>query len=351
MKKDIDNRPRSDCFHFRGEVPCIKKKVCWECNEFEEIPKRALVIKFGAAGDALRTTPILSRLRRDGFKCITWICDEASREVLSFAKNIDKLVVFGTDALLKVAVEKYDAVFSFDKNLSAAALAVVAKSEDKRGFGATESGKLFEFNEESLYALKLGIDNNLKFKLNIKSVPELIFEMAGYKYNGEEYEFELKSKIRRKKNVVALNIGVGKRWPTKSWPDDCWVKLAVLLKKSGFKPVFVGGEAERSLLSNYSARAEVEFLPPSELHIFAEALAAAGTVVTCDSLALHIALAVKTRVIGLFCSTCSNEIEWFNRGEALISKKGPCYDSHCCNWPDCMRSISPESVLKKIMKS
>jgi len=69
---------RSDCFYFKGETPCDKDRVCWDCDEFQSIPRRALVIKFGAAGDALRTTPLLSRLRKEGYGDITWICDESS---------------------------------------------------------------------------------------------------------------------------------------------------------------------------------------------------------------------------------------------------------------------------------
>jgi len=275
------------------------------------------------------------------------ICDESSYEVLSFASNIDSLIPYSTEALCIVMNERFDTVFSLDKDRRATSLAMIANSFDKRGFGITREGKLFALTKDSEYAIRLGIDNELKFKLNKKTVPQIIFEMCGFEFKNERYEFNLDG-IEKKRGAIILNIGVGKRWPTKSWPDDCWIELAKMLKRSGYNPVFTGGEAERNLLFDYSTRAGINSLPPSSLKIFAETLAAAEAVVTCDSLGLHIAIAVKTYTFGLFCSTSAAEIEWYGYGEAILSNKGPCYNAKCPNWPECMKEITPEYLFKRI---
>ncbi|MEK8023103.1 MAG: glycosyltransferase family 9 protein [Candidatus Hydrogenedentota bacterium] len=333
----------------------MKRKVCWDCDEFSPLRRRALIVKFGAPGDALRTTPVLSRLRAEGYDDITWICDKASREVLSLARNIDRLVVFGPEAMALAMTEDFDTVFSLDKAPEALAIAMLARSDDKRGFARMKSGRLTVFDENSNYALRLGIDDDLKFRENRKTVPEIIFEMAGFDYAGEEYELEIPSLSSAPVNaprgrVIALNIGVGPRWPSKAWPDDCWIELAGLLRRTEFRPVFVGGESERDLLENYAGRAGAQSLPPASLGIFAETLATSAGVVTCDSLAMHVALAVKTPTIGLFCSTTPAEIEWFGRGEAIRSGKGPCYQGACSRWPGCMRDIRPEAVMERLMQ-
>ncbi len=348
-----EHLPRPDCLHFRGDVPCRRRKVCWDCDEFAPVPRRALVIKFGAPGDALRTTPLLARLRREGFGEITWICDEASREVLSLAVNIDRLLVFGAETTTLLAVERFDTVFSLDKAPAAAALAMTARAAEKRGFGLNESGRLIALDRRSGYALRLGMDDDLKFRGNRKTVPRILFEMSGYDYAGEEYELDLgaladRPTETREGRLVALNIGVGGRWPTKAWPDDCWVALARRVRDGGDTPVFVGGEAERGLLANFAARAEVESIPPAAVRIFAETLARADAVVSGDSFGLHVALAVRTPVIGLFCSTSAHEIEWFGRGEAVVSGEGPCYNARCGRWPGCMRKIAPEEVYRRL---
>lgn len=339
---------RSDCAHYRGELPCVKDKVCWECDEFEAIGKRALVIKFGAPGDALRTTPLLARLRHEGYREITWISDSASLEVLSAAENIDRLIPFGPEAITIVLSEQFATVFSLDKAPAARALAMMAMSPDKRGFSQTADGRLTSFDERGNYALRLGIDDDLKFHQNKKTVPQMIYEMCGYDYAREPYEFKCSSPAIREKGMIAFNIGVGPKWPSKAWTAESWVSLAVLAKKRGLRPIFVGGEAERKMLEDYATRAHVEFRPPASLGEFASILASAEAAVSADSLGLHIALALKTPVIGLFCSTVASEIEWFGIGEPLTASKGPCYKPRCVHWPGCVEEIRPEAVLERI---
>jgi len=310
--------------------------------------KRALVVKFGAAGDALRTTPLLVQLRRDGYKEITWISDHASLEVLSFAENIDRLIPCGPDATAIVLSERFTSVFSLDKEPAALDLAMLASSDDKRGFSQTPAGQLAFFDERSAYAVRLGIDDDLKFRQNTKTVPQITYEMCGYEYSQEPYEFKRSSPTAREKGMIAFNIGVGPKWPSKAWTADSWISLARLAKNNGLRPMFVGGEAERKLLEDYSARANVEYRNPEPLAQFATTLASAQATVSADTLGMHISLAVRTPVIGLFCSTVACEIEWFGIGEPLVSSKGPCYKPKCLNWPGCVEEIKPEAVLERI---
>jgi heptosyltransferase-2 len=345
-------QPNPGCAHYRGDVPCRKKRVCWECDEFEPAGKRALIVKFGAPGDALRTTPLLARLRAEGFGSITWICDEASREILSLARNIDRLVSVSAEALVIVQTESFDLVLSLDKAPAATGIAMLARSADKRGFGIDDRGALIALDARSEYALRLGIDDELKFRENRKTVPQILFEMCGFEYHGEEYELEIEREGVEApgERTVALNIGVGPRWPTKAWPDECWIRLAGMLKTRGYRPLFVGGEAERDLVENYALRARADAIPPAPLAIFAETLASSVAVVTADTLGLHVALAVGAPTIGLFCSTSAVEIEWFGRGIAIEAGRGPCYQARCPGWPDCMNLITPEDVLAKVEK-
>ena len=57
---------RNDCMYFKGDIPCAphkKKGVhCDKCPEYQPVGQRLLIIKLGAAGDVIRTTPILRAL-------------------------------------------------------------------------------------------------------------------------------------------------------------------------------------------------------------------------------------------------------------------------------------------------
>jgi ADP-heptose:LPS heptosyltransferase len=82
--------------------------------------------------------------------------------------------------------------------------------------------------------------------------------------------------------------------------------------------------------------------------MFAAALAEAACVVCADSLALHLALAVGTPVVGIFCPTSAAEIEFYRSGEAVASGVGPCYKGDCPRWPGCMESITVERVMEAV---
>ena len=73
---DVPIRP--DCRHFRGDLPCRPNKehgyVCGDCPVYGPVTKRILLIKLGAIGDVIRTTPLLRRLRQEHPGCfITWL--------------------------------------------------------------------------------------------------------------------------------------------------------------------------------------------------------------------------------------------------------------------------------------
>ena len=65
-----------DCRHFRGDIPCLPNKRegvrCDGCPYYEPLEENVLIIKLGAAGDVIRTTPILPSIRRDHPKARIW---------------------------------------------------------------------------------------------------------------------------------------------------------------------------------------------------------------------------------------------------------------------------------------
>lgn len=69
---------RVDCRHFRGHVPCRPHKLhgvhCSSCGHYEPTRERILIIKLGAIGDVIRTTPLLHPLKKQFPQArISWI--------------------------------------------------------------------------------------------------------------------------------------------------------------------------------------------------------------------------------------------------------------------------------------
>ncbi|MCX7766040.1 MAG: hypothetical protein N2246_04970, partial [Candidatus Sumerlaeia bacterium] len=48
-----------DCKYYLGYKPCGKSLMCEGCQYYAPMGKRILIIKLGAMGDVLRTTPLL----------------------------------------------------------------------------------------------------------------------------------------------------------------------------------------------------------------------------------------------------------------------------------------------------
>jgi heptosyltransferase-2 len=72
---------------------------------------------------------------------------------------------------------------------------------------------------------------------------------------------------------------------------------------------------------------------------------------------LHLAIALKKNVVGLFGSTSHKEVYFYGRGKAILPKDilecMPCYSAKCLNDKLCINSITSEEVytqLKEVMK-
>ena len=74
MKIKVNN----DCRYFKGDIPCSYHKkenvICETCSYYDPIKEKTLIIKLGAAGDVIRTTPILRKLKQIyPASYITWL--------------------------------------------------------------------------------------------------------------------------------------------------------------------------------------------------------------------------------------------------------------------------------------
>jgi hypothetical protein len=188
---------RPDCVYFKGEKPCRFKRVCDGCPQFKPFGPKILVIKCRAQGDVLRTTPVLTGLRRkypEAF--ITWVVDEESLELLRDIPLIDRLLPLNVETALALQGQRFDAVYSLDKDPGLVALAGLVSAPRKFGFGLNEHGNLIAFTPAADYSMRLGVDDELKFKINEKSYQRMIFEAVELDYRDDDYVFVLPEEAR-----------------------------------------------------------------------------------------------------------------------------------------------------------
>src|SRR5207244_3273098 len=110
---------------------------------------------------------------------------------------------------------------------------------------------------------------------------------------------------------VGLNIGAGGRWELKRWRLEGFIELAERLYERGAQLVLLGGKAERDRnteLLNASGVPVVDAGTDHDIRRFAALTECCDVVVTGDTLAMHIALALNRRVVVLFGPTSAPEI-------------------------------------------
>ena len=95
---------RFDCRQYLGSKPCGKSPLCArECSAYEPRGRRVLIIKLGAMGDVLRTTPLLRPLRKAHEPChVTWLADPESEPLLRHNPLVDRALYWGLDAALMI---------------------------------------------------------------------------------------------------------------------------------------------------------------------------------------------------------------------------------------------------------
>lgn len=362
---------RLDCRHYTGYKPCGCSPLCADgCTAYEPRGRHILILKLGAMGDVLRTTPLLRALRRLHSPCyITWLTLPESEPLLRHNPFVDRLLVWGLDAALQVQAEKFDLLLNFEKEGRALALDALTHAGGKRGFALSPAGTLGIHNDASSYALRLGVDDELKFRSNLKTMPEILFEMAEVPYGREEYVLELspgaKAFGRRfaeshglaaeKRPIVGLNTGCGAVFATKQWPLENFARLVALLhERGGCRVLLLGGERERTmnaeLLRRAPAGALLETGCGNSLDEFSGLVDLCDLVVSSDSLAMHLAIGLRKEVVALLGSTSVAEIELYGRGEILTSGRdcSPCFRKSCDHKPNCMDDLAAKPVAEAI---
>lgn len=324
-----------------------------------------LLIKLGALGDVLRTTPLLEGLRKKYPGCsVTWLVEGKHRSVLEGNPFIEKLVRLEDG---EAAWQRpYDLVINLDKEPEALDAFERSRGSRKRGFGRDSRGQLCAADASSDYAYRLGLDDELKFKLNTKTYQQICFEQVDLRFDGEEYGFTLPAEHaeraaqalaargwgpRKGQRVVGINTGSGTRFAGKRLPVESYKNLAEKLANELGATVFLLGgedEIERNAWIKKNAAAPLVDTGSHPIRTFAGIVRQCDLVVTGDTTALHIAVAVRTPVLAYFASTCAQEIELYGRGRKIVSaiECAPCYKRVCPIDEQCMKDMDVEGMVR-----
>jgi heptosyltransferase-2 len=255
-----------------------------------------LIIKLGAAGDVVRTTPLLRRLEGP----VSWI---TAKKNLALLEGIDREVrCVSWENRRHVADTAYDLVINLEDDRESSRF--LKQLKFKQLFGAhlngddqltytSDSRAWFDLSLISVYGREEA--DRLKL-LNRRTYQELIFDGLGLGFNGEPYYLP-PPRPTGLRGDVTISSTAGPVWPMKQWAY--YDELKKQLEAEGLK---VNMLQDRPTL--------LEHLADVQGH---------RCLVSGDSLPMHLALGSGVRCVSIFTCTSPWEIYGYGLQEKIVS--------------------------------
>jgi hypothetical protein len=285
-----------------------------------------LIVKLGATGDVVRTTPLVRRLNGQ----VIWLT--AAKNTVLLENLADNLRSFSWEERQLVPDIRYDLIINLEDTLEVgsylkrhqAAQLFGAYVDSKNNLRYTEDSQgWFDFSLISTY----GREEADKFKLqNRRTYQELIFEGLGFRFGREPYLLPTPIETGLSGDV-AIAADAGPIWPMKKWAYYSELKQAL--------------EDEELTVNVLPKRSSLlEHLADVRNH---------RCLVGGDSLPMHFALGTATPCVSLFTCTSPWEIYDYGVQKKLVSplleeffyKRG--YDRRATT------AISVDEVLSAVM--
>ena len=255
-----------------------------------------LIIKLGATGDVVRTTPLLRRF--DG--PVTWLTAPMNVDLLEGISG--RLRCFPWEERAQASDIRYDLVINLEDTLEVAQFLKTLTAAEIFGayLGANDS---FRYTDSSKQWFDLSLisyygrqeADRLKF-LNRRTYQDMIFEGLGLRFTGETYLLPKPIKTGLLGDV-ALAVDAGLVWPMKKWAY--YDKLKQQLEDRG---LVVNVLPKRSSL--------LQHLADVRNH---------SCLVSGDSLPMHLALGTGRRCVSLFTCTSPWEIYDYGIQQKIVS--------------------------------
>ena len=302
--------------------------------------RRLLIIKHGfsetcdhrispvvSLGDVFRCTCLLENFR--GWH-VSWITARGAKDLLVKNHLIDRLILADSpkDLSPNVIRDQFDWIINLEKQQDWCEFAAGIAAEKRFGFKDGISTGEDSFYAASVEALSPALNGE---SISKEPLQETLYRTIGQEWQGERYVLGYRPKVAEIYDI-GLNHHAGPKWPTKFWPRTYWKDLHDRLTNQHYAVCW-----QQSLNS---------------IRHYIEWLSSCRTIVTNDSLGLHLALALGKKVIGMFGSTAAEQVYMYGQGVKLTPTCDrnciPCFGSRCIFPDGCMEYISVDRVMESV---
>jgi len=367
------NTQIKNCKNFNGYKPCFPDHDCWKdgCKEYNPMGTRILIINLDAMGDVLMTTAQLPAIKRKyPQSTIYWITLNNAVGLLENNSFIDKVMPYSFETLSILQSLEFDIVMNVDKSMRSGSIAMQVKSKKRFGFGINKHGQIIPLNKGAAYNYELGMNDNLKFKINKRLGQDYLAETFNLDYKHDDYifnfsdseiqfidEYKKKINVGDKDEVIGFNTGCSNLYPNKKMTIEQHVTLIekfLLLKR--FKIMLLGGPEDEDRNNEIAANFPGRIInTPTKDGVRKGACyeSIPQVIITGDSFGMHLAIAMKKYVIAWFGLSCWTEIDLYDRGIKLIPDGlfcAPCWKKVCPYNLECIQMIDLEKIVNETIK-
>ena len=267
---------------------------------------RILIVKLSAFGDVVQTLPLLHGLR-NSFPSATigWAVQRTFASLLQGNPLIDNLHILESKKLgpcLKLGKElrneKYDIVLDAQGLFVSALVGRLSNAPTRIGYNWRREANNIFMTDTSVIA-----NDRAHMVEKILRLGDAV-GASRFPFVSDDYLASKPTSIDaagEHRRVAALVVGASVA--TKTLSPEHWARIANQLFDDGFIPVLIGGTLEQSVSQKIQALTAVPVINLVAKTSFSElagVLAKSAVVVSSDTGALHLAVAVGTPTVGLF---------------------------------------------------
>ncbi len=359
-----------DCKRFSGYKPCFPGSTCYkECADPDPIGTKILIINLDAMGAVLQTTAMLPAIKRKYPQShISWITLKNAYHLLDNNPSINAAYVWEPESWLVLQNIEFDIVYNSDKSKRSCAFCNTLTAKEKLGFGLNEDGIIVPLNKEAEYNYRLGLDDNLKFRVNKKYGTEILHETMKLTFRRDEYILNLAEEEKKYCEqyaretgltggdvIVGFNTGCSYLYPNKKMTIDQHVAIVEALSAmKGIRIVLLGGPEDTERNAEIARRVGEKVVSTPTTQGVRRGICyenICDVIVTGDTFGMHAAIGLKKYVIVWFGLSCWSEIDLYDRGVKLIPDElhcAPCWKKSCPYDLECIQMIDLEGIIRAV---
>ena len=333
---------------------------------------KILVIKLRYIGDVLLTTPVLKNLRlNDANVRLDIMVNKGTDEVLKHNRDINTIIHVERNSLVRqigfvrsLRGEKYDLVIDLTDSDRSAILSFMSGAPTRVGYNSEKRWRgrcythVVPVDRDKMHTVDYQLEALRMLGIQIKS-SELVLPLSQ-----EDHAFadRIMDEYKLNDGRPIVLIHPGARWWFKSWPLECFSKLADGIKQNlNCHLIFAGGSADQDIVNKIQksmTTKAISLIGKTTILQLAALLKLCRLFIGNDNGIMHVAAAAGTPVIAFFGLT--DPLLWGPRGTGhVVFYKGidcsPCFPDGCVRGDQsCMRLIMISEVLdavKNILKN